>query len=96
MPSAQHREAVRDFSTANENTRMNIGSQVAERRAALGLTSTQLAEGAKVTEMSLQMLERGEGGHAAACAILNALARMESANEGRPDFQLAQIKFIKS
>jgi transcriptional regulator with XRE-family HTH domain len=99
MPSAQHREAVRDFSTANKDTRMDIGGQVAERREALGLTSTQLAEDAQITEMSLHMLERGggfDGGHTVACAVLKALARLESANEGRPDFQLARIRFMRN
>lgn len=99
MPSAQYSEEVRDFSTANKDTRMDISGQVVERREALGLSPLQLAEGAQITEMTLQMLEQGgvfEGAHAAACAVIKALARMESANEGRPAFQLAQIRFKKN
>lgn len=99
MPSAQHREAVRDFAMADPDTRMAIGAQVVERRKALGLTSEQLALDAKVTQMTLQMLEQGgafEGAHFTACDVLNTLARLESENEGRPDCQMVRITFMKN
>lgn len=93
MPSA-HREAVRDFATASPDTRMDISGQVVERREMLGLTRSQLAEAARVTEMNLSLLEQGEafeGGHDTACAVLITLAQMESWREGRPHFTLAQM-----
>lgn len=94
MPSA-HREAVRDFATEDQDTRMDIGRQVGERRNKLGLTLAQFAEAAKVTEMSLQLLEEGgvfEDEHNTVVAVLKALAIMESWRDGHRHCQMAQIE----
>jgi len=98
MPSA-HREAVRDFATESQDTRMDIGGQVGERRKKLGLTPTQFAEAAQVTEMSLQQLEQGgvfEDEHNTVVAVLKTLAIMESRRDGRPHCQMARIEIERN
>lgn len=81
MPSA-HRESVRDFATVKQDIRDDIVLQIVERRNALGLTTSQLSEAARITEMDLQAIERGYvwgNSHLVVCDILVALIELEEA-----------------
>jgi len=90
MPSAQ-REKVRDFAIAEIDVRMDIARQIARRRKAVGFTQAQLAVSARVTEVSLALVEQGiafEGSHLVACAVIDAVQRLETMRAGKAHLQL--------
>lgn len=98
MPSA-HRESVRDFATVKQDTRMDIVQQIVERREALGYTSQQLSEAARITEMDLLLIEQGEvftGSHDVVCAILVALIELEEERDAPPSLRLVSMRHCKN
>lgn len=70
---------------------MDIARQIARRRKAIGFTPAQLAVSARVTEVSLALVEQGvafEGSHEVACALLVAVQRLEIMRAGKAHLQL--------
>jgi hypothetical protein len=85
MRSAQ-KESITNLATSDYDVRMDFADQMVSRRQALGFTPAQIAESARVTEMSLGFVEQGvafEDSQYVACAILGAIERLEILKAGK-------------
>ena len=90
MLSAPLERAI-DFATTDIDIRLDIAAQVADRREKLKLSPAQLAESANIPAEDVALVEQGvvfEGSHEAACAILDAIARLEAIRAGKAHLRL--------